>query len=207
METNAARDPMLELGTWVGRRQAFGLIASKCSAADAECLKRIRETRQYKFIAETWDEFCPHYLGLSRVHADRIIQQLEEFGTAYFELSQIVRIAPDAYRDISNAVTDHVIEYHGEKIPISKENGPRIAEVVRLLRRQHAETDLQPSGTQQVNLPKSLRALRKRLDACFTELEVIGNRRLTVDDQADFVTLIERSLERLALLHASAPSQ
>ena len=83
---------MIDLGTWVGRRQAFGLVSSKCSAADAECLKQIRESKRYKSVAAQWEDFCPRYLGLSRSHADKIIQQFDEFGAAYFELSQIVRI-------------------------------------------------------------------------------------------------------------------
>jgi hypothetical protein len=48
-------NPVFELGTWVGRRQAFGLIANKCSAADAECLKQIRESKSYKSVAATWE--------------------------------------------------------------------------------------------------------------------------------------------------------
>src|SRR5437870_7020967 len=111
---------MIDLGASVRRRQAFGLIASKCSAADAECLKQIRESKRYKSVAAHWEEFCPRYLGLSRSHADKLIQQLDEFGAAYFELSQIVRIPDKAYRAISGAISDHSIEYKGETIPISQ---------------------------------------------------------------------------------------
>jgi len=32
----------LDLGNWLGRGQAFSLIANKCSAAQAQCLKNIR---------------------------------------------------------------------------------------------------------------------------------------------------------------------
>jgi hypothetical protein len=39
MQFNDVSAIPFELGTWVGRRQAFGLIASKGSAAGAECLK------------------------------------------------------------------------------------------------------------------------------------------------------------------------
>ena len=31
-----------ELGQWMGRKQAFSGLAGRCSAADAECLCRIR---------------------------------------------------------------------------------------------------------------------------------------------------------------------
>ena len=33
-------DASFELGQWLGRRQAFGLIAGKTAAADVECLRR-----------------------------------------------------------------------------------------------------------------------------------------------------------------------
>src|SRR6266700_3228925 len=92
MQPQDVSNTMIHLGTSVGRRQAFGLVSSKCSAADAECLKQIRESKHYKSVASQWEEFCPRYLGLSRSHADKLIQQLDEFGAGYFELSQIVRI-------------------------------------------------------------------------------------------------------------------
>jgi hypothetical protein len=48
---------LLEVGTWLGRHQAFGLIANKCSAADAACLRQIRDSRRagvdYR-TGETW---------------------------------------------------------------------------------------------------------------------------------------------------------
>src|SRR5258708_1271104 len=183
MQHNAVSNEMIDLGTCVGRRQAFGLIASKCSAADAECLKQIRDSKSYKSVASHWEEFCPRYLGLSRSHADRLIQQLDEFGAAYFELSQIVRIPEKAYRAISGAISRHSIEYQGETIPISQENGDRIAEVVALLRQGTEELSAQLlngliSDAASITFPtgqrKKLRAVRKRLDTSFTQLEAIG---------------------------------
>ena len=205
MEPVNEKNPVLELGTWVGRRQAFGLIANKCSAADAECLRQIRESKRYKEAAATWEEFCPRYLGLSRTHADRIIAQLEEFGSAYFELSQIVRIPEQAYRAISDAVSDHSIVYNGEKIPISKENGGRIAEVVTLLRHESEQfsrrlelTQARPKAAQARE--KRLRGFRKRLDGCLAELASMG-------ENADAVALIEYGLERLEQLARAARRQ
>jgi hypothetical protein len=194
MQSIKEDNPVFELGTWVGRRQAFGLIASKCSAADAECLKQIRESKRHKSTGSNWEEFCPRYLGLSRAHADRIIQQLEEFGSAYFELSQIVRIPEQAYRAISVAVSDHAIEYNGERIPISKENGSRIAEVVALLRHAAQQRNAKSPAHQ------NLRGIRKGLDGCFERLAAMG-------DSADAVALIEYGLERLGQLSREARRQ
>jgi hypothetical protein len=89
--------PVFEMGTWAGRRQAFGVIANKCSAADAECLKNLREGKHYKSFGMTWEEFCPQHVGISRTQADRLISQLEEFGAAYFDLSKQMRIPPKPF--------------------------------------------------------------------------------------------------------------
>jgi hypothetical protein len=35
----------LEVGTWLGRRQAFSIVAGRCSAADAQCLRELCEWR------------------------------------------------------------------------------------------------------------------------------------------------------------------
>ena len=45
---NADQETLLNLGKWLGRHQAFGLIANQCSAGDAECLKIIRENEEFK---------------------------------------------------------------------------------------------------------------------------------------------------------------
>ena len=55
---------LLEVGTWIGRHQAFGLIASKCSAADAACLREIRDNKHYRALGLTWEEFCSRHTGI-----------------------------------------------------------------------------------------------------------------------------------------------
>jgi len=45
---DGGKESLVDLGTRLGRRQAFGLIANRCSAADAECLKVMREHEDYK---------------------------------------------------------------------------------------------------------------------------------------------------------------
>jgi hypothetical protein len=67
--------------TW-GPGSAGDNIANHCSAAQAECLTRIRKEGLYKALNLTWDEFCKQHAGASRAHADEIIRRLEEFGAA-----------------------------------------------------------------------------------------------------------------------------
>jgi hypothetical protein len=178
---------MIDLGTSVGRQQAFGLIASKCSAADAECLKQIRESKRYKSVATHCEEFCLRYLGLSRSHA-------AYFG---FRKSSVFRRKPTGR----------------ETIPISQENSERIADVVALLRQDPEELSAQlvnalVSDSASIAMPteqrRKLRAVRKRLDDCFTPLETIGGSEVLPSDHAEMVSLIAYGLERLNQLPRAA---
>jgi hypothetical protein len=38
----------IDAGAWVGRQQAFAVIANQCSAAQALCLKEVREMRLFE---------------------------------------------------------------------------------------------------------------------------------------------------------------
>jgi hypothetical protein len=84
----------------------FGLIADRCSAAQAETLRRVREEKLYLKCSPKWEEFCRQYFGMSYSQADRIIRLLEKFGPNYFALSQLTRISADVYRAIEPAVKD-----------------------------------------------------------------------------------------------------
>jgi len=79
----------IESGAWVGRQQAFAVIASKCSAAQAAALKEIKQSRVYETLGLTWQEFCLQHAGMTRERADALIRQFDEFGEDYFRLSQI----------------------------------------------------------------------------------------------------------------------
>jgi len=132
---NKKADKAVDLGKWLGRRQAFALVAGRCSAADAECIRRMREERNYRALAPNWDEFCKDQLGISRAWADRIIQHLNEFGPAYFLLAQVVKMTPDEFRKIRGAVRGQALLHAGEEIPIESENAGRLAAAIEELRR------------------------------------------------------------------------
>ncbi len=130
----------------MGRKQAFGLIASKTAAADIECLRSIREKKLFRAKGVDWAEFCHQYAGVTRSYADRLIRHLEEFRPNYFHLSQIVRISPEDYRQIAPAVSDEGIAFGDVKIAISPENSQKLVEDVSELRAaipaKEPETDL-----------------------------------------------------------------
>ena len=141
-----------QLGEWLGRRQAFGAIAGGCSAAEAECLRRIRDEKLYQARVPEWQDFCDRYLSMSRRHADRIIAYLEEFGPAYFRLSQLTRISPETYRAMQPEITDDGIHIDGEVIALDPENSERLAKAIAQARPPKAKPPEPPPLTSRERL-------------------------------------------------------
>ncbi len=123
-----------ELGKTLGQQAAFGLVAGRCSAAEAAAIRRVRRERLFESSNLSWHEFCPRHLGMSRTQADRVIGQLEEFGPEFFELAQLTRIPPEAYRAIASSVKDGRIHWQGEAIALIPENSEKVAAAVAALR-------------------------------------------------------------------------
>jgi hypothetical protein len=129
-------DRNFDLGNWLGRRQAFSMMAGRASAADIECLRTIRDQRLYKAKAQRWSDFCSQYVGASRPQVDRLIRYLEEFGPNYFELTNVTRISPETYKLIAPHVCAEGIQLDGKTIPLAQENGAAVAAAVAELRRR-----------------------------------------------------------------------
>jgi len=138
MDTQQENNTLFNLGIWLGRKQAFSAVAGRCSAADAECLRQIRESKSYRSLDLTWDEFYKDKVGVTRPVVDKTIRQLEEFGPAFFQLSSILRITADEYRLIAGSVAEDGVLYEGEKIAIDAENTSRLAQAVDTLRSRAA---------------------------------------------------------------------
>src|SRR2546423_6991157 len=88
---------VLELGMALGQRRAFGMVVGRCSAAHAECLRKIRDEKLYLRLAENWDEYCERYLKICRRTADRAIALVKELGPLYFEVAELTGVAPTVY--------------------------------------------------------------------------------------------------------------
>jgi hypothetical protein len=130
------QNPLLDLGIALGQQHAFAIVAGRCSAAQAETLRRIREEKLYLHCSPLWREFCPQYLGMSSSQADRIIHLLDEFGPKYFSVAQLTRISAEVYRAIAPAVQDGVLEYNGQTIELAPENARAVTAAVTALRRE-----------------------------------------------------------------------
>jgi hypothetical protein len=169
-------DPF-DLGNWLGRWQAFGLVAGRCSSADIECLREIRDKKLYKSKTRTWALFCSRYLGLGRAQADRYLQYLDEFGPNYFHLTAIVRVSPQTFRAISHNLREGAILLRETPIALIPENAGRILRAVRELRRQAAidERALPPASSWKPGRQTTIgrKALRERLGRFTTRLDAL----------------------------------
>jgi hypothetical protein len=158
-----------ELGIVLGSRKAFASVAGRCSAADAECLRRMRENKLYLSRAETWEAFCPQYLGLSKTHANRIIRNLEEFGPDYFEVAQLTRITPEQFRAIAPAIRENNIHVNGQAIALIAENSDRVTAAVAELRRA-VDAPAGPSDSAVERLP----AWQRRFDRLVDDFQALS---------------------------------
>lgn len=156
---------LLESGAWIGRQQAFALIASKCSAAQALALKETKQSKAYELLGLTWSEFCLQHVGLSRERADALIHQYDEFGEAYFRLSQIARISPETYRRIEPNVEQDTVEIDGEKFELTLPNAAKIRAAIKKMRDERN----QARRAADFREPLGLAALRGRQDALIEE--------------------------------------
>jgi hypothetical protein len=200
----------IELGSWLGRKQAFSGMAGRCSAADAVCILKLREEKRYKATGLTWDEFCPQRLGISRSQADKTIRLLEEFGEPYFHLSGLVRIPPEDYRLIAGAVSGDGVQHAGDRIAIAPQNAVKLAEAVGALKRQArlalpapepapaGEPAAMPADANPPGDP-TWRAARQLGDAV-GELERLLAGGPGHNDRATLMTILRCSVERLGRL-------
>ena len=188
-----------DLGQWLGRKQAFGLIAGKTAAAEVECLRQIRDGNLFRAKADDWAEFCLKYAGVTSSYANRLIRQYDEFGPNYFDLSRIMRISADSYRKIAEAVSDDGIAFGGEKIPISPENTGKIAEAVKTLREQAGE-----AASDHPKPPESgVATARRRLLACVAEMTRLFEGGLEDGDRDELANAVSSGLLDLRLLSLS----
>jgi hypothetical protein len=183
-------EELYDLGQWIGRKQAFGLISGKTAAADIECLRQIRERKLFRAKGVDWSGFCQQYAGITRSYADRLIRQLEDFGPNYFHLSQIVRISPHDYRQIAPAISDEGIAFGEEKVPISPENSQRLVEAVNALK----------SAFPAKPVEKGVAVARKRLESSIAAMNQVIAAGLNEAERAELAQAVSAGLMDLNLL-------
>ena len=130
-----ADEAALELGKVLGQSLAFGIVAGRCSAAQAAALRQVRGEKIYKRFRLRWREFCPRHLKMSGTQADEIVRLLDEFGPEYFEHTESVRISGDTYRLVAPFIQEKALRVEGEVLELNSANVQEVARRVRESRR------------------------------------------------------------------------
>jgi hypothetical protein len=176
------------LGTHIGEHLALGFVAHRCSAADAEILKRIRDSGEFKLLGYKWAQFCKEELHITCRHADQMIHNLEVFGPNFFRLGDLIQVSPQTYRLIAGSISEEGLEIDGEKVPLNRENRDKIAAAVQA-RRKQAQADVAPP-----DISAAERKLKEFMDHLF-ELAKQPSQGMAL------MALIEDGNEQLAGLH------
>ena len=184
-------EKQVDLGSWVGLQKAFATVAGSCSAARAQCLKQVRDSELLDSLGLTWEEFCKDYAGLTRQHADSLIRQHEQFGDAYFRLSEIARVSPKTFRQIAPHVDGDAIEIDGQKLALTPENAHKIRAAIQTLRNQVRRP---------ARAPATLVELQVRLDALADDLARAARTLHLPEERAGLSALAAHALNRLRSL-------
>ena len=197
MDETQLDQPSFDLGTWLGRRQAFSLIASRCSVADIECLAEIREKKLYEPWS-TWARFCTECLGITDRWADTLIRRLKSLGPEFFKLNNFTRIKPADYLRISGAVTGEGLSYEGKIIPLEAEHAAELAHAVEELRRESA-----PEAAPLDPCERALANAEKALRAALAEFERLQTMSLDDDGRLRMVLAVESGRDHLERIRMS----
>jgi hypothetical protein len=191
---NPASD--LHLGELLGRRQAFSLIAGRCSAADAACLREIRKQKSYRNLKLGWKEFCSQHLGMSQMHANRLIGYLDEFGPEYFDLAQLTGISPDEYRAIAPAIKDQAVHCNGQIIALLPENTEKLTAAVASLRRSVPR----PAAAPSLSTAERLRRVERESADLVTEIRELSHGPLETIERARLASVLMGTCQKLGRL-------
>jgi hypothetical protein len=172
----------VELGKWVGRREAFGLVAGRCAAADVESLQSIRDGRLYEKLGVSWDEFCARYLHIPRRTVEREIGYLRRFGPEFFTLRQLARLNVREYAEIAEQISVEGVRVDGRIVPLLPENSEAVAEAVETLLARRAVAASNPPATAGVDAAlRDLRRSAQRLRAFENTLDAEQTRALATE--------------------------
>jgi hypothetical protein len=162
METNEPKEldqEILDLGIAMGERRVLGMIAGRCSAAQAATLMKIREHKAYAKYNLTWEDYCQRYLKISSRTADRAILIFKKHGPIYFETAALTGISPAQYERIAPHIQPDGVHAQGEVIALIPENTARVIEAVAKLQ---ADADAQAAATPEAGFQQKLHELEHR---------------------------------------------
>jgi hypothetical protein len=152
------------LGQWMGRREAFGLIAGRCSAAEIEIVKKIRDEKLYQSYSRDWEEFCPRHLHAVRRSVDREISYLQRFGPAFFTVRQLTHVSVREYEAIAGHITEQGVHVDGAVIPLHSDATDQLSTALEELLKRVGARDRQAE-------PVAFEALLKRCRTTASQLQ------------------------------------
>jgi len=176
---------LYDLGLCVGRKQAFGLIAGACTAADAQSLVELKEQKLYLQTGLSWDEFCEKRLGISRSFADQIIRHYKQFGPNFYRLRAFAPITPAHYRAIAGVVSDDGLAFEGSTIPFEEDRAADLRQAVDTLKRDLTPEPAPPTPVE------ALAKAAKSLKSILAEFERIQNLNLDENGRLELVVAVE----------------
>lgn len=141
IEDGDGADLAADFHRMIGRQEVLSTFQAMTSALLAENLHRLSKSKYYKQIGLTFEEACQKlYPQLSIQTCYRRVKDYAEFGQAFFQLKDIVRISSGTYRLINPTVEDGSVVVGGETYQLTKANAPyiqaAIQEQVQRLREQ-----------------------------------------------------------------------
>jgi hypothetical protein len=155
-----------DLERWFGRREAFAIVAGRCSAAQAESMRRVRDSKVYREKGWTWEECCVKGFGSSRRNVERTLRLLDEFGPAYFHVAQMTHVTADEYRAIAPHISQNGVRFEGEVVALLPENSEQVSAAVAGL--LHRERPVKAAA------PLSFDGVVKRCEALMESVEQLG---------------------------------
>jgi hypothetical protein len=170
-QLSAEEQKALELGILLGQRRTFGMIAGRCSAAHAECLRKIRDEKLYLKFAANWKEYCERCLKMPKSTADYTIALLKKHGPLYFETAALTGISPRQFERIAPHIQADGIHSGGEIIALIPENAQRAIDALAKLQTEAAAAEPEkPAPT----VESQIREIEERAEQVCSAFRKIG---------------------------------
>lgn len=192
-------DNAIDLGMWIGRRQALATVAGGCSAADAKCLRALREQKKYRLLGMNWEQFCKEKLGMSRSAADQIIALEKELGSAYFTFAQVTGATPDQFRQLRPAISGQKLLHAGEEIPIDAEHAPQLSVAMADL------TRVVPDSGQVDEMTRTVDRMARSINSLVETLDKLRTAEISKETRDRLKTVVIAGAARLKLSEADIP--
>jgi hypothetical protein len=173
-ETVSDEQQLVELGIVLGQRKAFGMVAGRCSAAQAECLRKIHDEKLYLRFSPSWAQYCESHLKVSRRTADRAIALLKELGTIYYEAAALTGITPAEFRRVRDAIREDGIHIGGAVIALIPQNSERAVEAIAQLQAAAEAAEPKPGPSTQMQI-RDLEKRGKQLCQSFHDIAQVAD--------------------------------